>query len=142
METLDISPQARQYLIDEFKYAVIRMKDEYEPLDKLFFYSAAYGAIPRVFNQEYHPLLVHMHMILQVSHSTINNKVQEIVRGIEKAIKIPDKYFEKLEAILDELIGKIENHEEIESTLQKITNHTYIIVGNGYYLYQKGVLEI
>lgn len=142
METLDISPQARQYLIDEFKYAVIKMKDEYEPLDKLFYYSAAYGAIQRVFNQEYHPLLVHLHMILQVSYSTINNKVQEIVRGIEKVIKIPENYFEILEEMLDELIGRIENYQEIESTLKKITNHTYIMVGNGYYLFKKGVLKI
>ena len=85
-----------------------------------------------IFNQEYNPLLIHIHIILQTSHSTIINKVQEIVRGIELAIKIPDKYFDSLEAALIELADKIEKNQDVNITLQKITNLTYIMVGNGY----------
>ena len=71
-------------------------------------------------------------MILQMSHSTMITKVQEIVRGIELAIKIPEKYFDRLEAALIELADKIEKNQDVNITLQKIANLTYIMVGNGY----------
>ena len=51
---------------------------------------------------------------------------------------IPDKYFDSLEAALIELADKIEKNQDVNITLQKITNLTYIMVGNGYYLFQKG----
>ena len=138
MKHLEISDSARKTIADEFKFVVKKMNEEKDPIAKLFYYSAAYGILPRIFNQEYNPLLIHIHIILQTSHSTIINKVQEIVRGIELAIKIPDKYFDSLEAALIELADKIEKNQDVNITLQKITNLTYIMVGNGYYLFQKG----
>ena len=73
------------------------MREEEDILVKLFYYSGAYGVFPRVFNLEYHPLLIYTHMILQVSYNTINNKVNDIIKGIDPVIKIPTNYFETLE---------------------------------------------
>ena len=52
-------------------------------------------------------------MILQMSHSTMITKVQEIVRGVELAIKIPEKYFDSLETALIEIADKIEKNQEV-----------------------------
>ena len=79
------------------------MRDSKEPLDKLFYYSGVYGLLSRIYNEEYNPLLVYIHMLLQVSHGTIDTKVREILRGIEPVIKIPDHYFEILENTIEAL---------------------------------------
>ncbi len=76
-------------------------------------------------------------MLLQVSHGTIDTKVREILRGIEPVIKIPDHYFEILENTIEALCTNIEKDGNIHQSLQKIANITYIMTGNGYYLFQK-----
>jgi len=81
-------------------------------------------------------------MILQISYNTINNKVNDILRGIEPVIKIPDRYFEKLENAVEELAEKIDKNQDVSPTLQKITNITYIMIGNGFYLYQKDMMSL
>ena len=68
--------------------------------------------------------------------------MNDILRGIEPVIKIPEKYFEKLENAVEELAEKIDKDQDVSSTLQKITNITYIMIGNGFYLYQKGLISL
>lgn len=139
MNYLTISENLRRMIIDEFNFAVGKMREKTDPLEKLFYYSAAYGILPRIFNQEFNPQLVHMHMILQLSYNTINRAVHEILSGMERVIKIPENYFEKLEDTLEELAEKMEKYDDVGTTLQKITNITYALIGNGYYLLQKGI---
>jgi len=140
MNHIEISQPLLKTISKEFKYIVKKMRGTNAPLEKLFFYSAAYGLLSRIFNQEYNPLLVHMHMILQTSHNTINAKVQEITRGIEQVIKIPPVYFKVLEDIIEDLADKIEKKQDLCATLQRVSNLTYALIGNGYYLLQKGTL--
>ena len=137
-----ISQKAKKTIVDELNYIVEKMRAEEDPLIKLFYYSGAYGVLPRVFNLEYHPILIHIHMILQVSYNTINNKVNDILRGVEPVVKIPQNYFETLENAVEELAEKLDKDQDISLTLQKITNITYIMIGNGYYLYQKGMISL
>ena len=142
MMKLNITEDAKNIITSEFDYAVEKMRSEPNPLKKLFFYSATYGVLPRIFNIEYDPMLIHMHLILQTSFGTINHKVQEIVRGVEQVIEIPSQFFEKLEDTLERMSEKINKNEEFYDDLVAITNLTYAFVGNGQYLYQKGILEL
>ncbi len=138
MKELSISDSSRKILVDGLKYVIKKMKEKDNPLEKLFYYSDVYGALPRIFNVEFSPTLVHMHMILQTSHATIQNVVAQIVKGGEVVIKIPPNYFETLTTILEELCENIENDRSVYKTLERITNLTYVMVGNGYFLYNKG----
>ncbi len=115
------------------------MKNENSFFGKLFYYSAAQGVLARAFNEMYDPFLVHMHMILQVSHATIQGKAMEIERGIEKAIKIDKNLCNALEQALEELVYNIENSLDEYKALIKITNITYSVIGNGFYLLKNGV---
>ena len=140
MNFIDIKQPLLDTISKEFKYIAEKMRGTNAPLEKLFFYSAAYGILSRIFNQEYDPLLVHTHIILQTSYNTINSKVQEITRGIEHVIKIPSVYFKTLEDIIEDLADKVEKKQDLCETLQRVTNLTYALIGNGYYLLQKGIL--
>jgi len=140
MNNLKISQTSIKIITDEFKYIANKMRGTNDPLEKVFFFSGAYGVLPRVFNQEYDPLLIHMHMILQTSYNTINARVQEITRGIEKIIKIPSNYYNILENIIEMLAEKIDKRQDLSEPLQKISILTYALIGNGYYLLQKGIL--
>jgi hypothetical protein len=41
-----------------------------------------------------------------------------------------------------ELALAIDNDENVYEVLQKIAVHSYILSGNGYYLYRKGTIKI
>lgn len=134
MNNLEISAPNLKLINDEFDFIIKNMRETPEPFTKLFYYSGIPLILNRIFNTEYHPLLVHMHMIFQVSSNTIQNQVKEIAHHSEVVIKIPEKYFDKLESALDGLNQDLKNGKDVSQSLQRITNITYALLGNGYYL--------
>ena len=65
-----------------------------------------------------------------------------IILGKDTVIDFPEGFFEKLSECLEELAKNIENNQDTYAVLQKISLLAYISTGNGYYLYQKGILKI
>jgi hypothetical protein len=98
----------------------------------------------RIFNLEFSPTLVLIHMVLQNAYLSISERVNASITGRDKAVKIPSGLFDVLqEKILDlaEIINK-DNKNELFINLQEIANISYSTTGNGYYLFQKGMLKI
>jgi len=139
---IKISPELRKALVEEFRLVEKKIREEKTIRKKLFFLSATYGQVTRVFNISYDPQLILMHLVLNAAYSTIGEVVKRIQEGRETVIKLPENYFEKLAELIKELAELIEKDEDTYSVLQKIAVLTYAITGNGYYLYLKGILKI
>jgi len=137
-----ISHQFRNLIVSELQFAVKNMRETNHPAQKLYFYSAAYGVVTRVFNIEFDPILVHIFYILEATYNTINFMTQRVLKGEEQSIVLPNEFFDHLADAVEELSIKIAKHEEVEQTLQKITNIAYTATGNGHYLYRKGLLKL
>ena len=138
---MKISADFRKCIVDEFRLVAKKIREEENPARKLFFFSATYGIISRVFNFSFDPQLVFIHMVLNDSYNTISASAS-VQRGEERAIRVPEELFDKLANATDELADKIENDENTCGTLQKIANIAFSTTGNGYYLYEKGVFSI
>jgi DNA replication initiation complex subunit (GINS family) len=65
-----------------------------------------------------------------------------IERGDEKVIQIPDDFFDKLASLTEELAIAIDGDNDVYEILQKIAIRSYSLTGNGYYLYQKGIIKV
>jgi len=139
---MTISEDSKKIIVKEFEYIIQQMKGTKDPFEKLYFYSGMSATLSRIFNINYDPLLQYIHFILQVSHSTIEGKVREISGGIEKVIKIPDGFFTTFQNALEELKNCIKTNQDVNTSLVKIVNLTYVVTGNGFYLFKKGVLKI
>ena len=139
---MEISNQFRNLIVNEFKFAVKNMRETDHPAQKLYFYSAAYGAVNRVFNIEFDPTLVHIFYILEASYNSINFMTQRILKGEEKSIMLPNELFDHLADAIEDLSNKIAKDGDIYPTLQKIANIAYSATGNGHYLYRKGVFRL
>ena len=139
---MNISDNFRKTIVSEFRYVAKKMREEEQPSQKLYFFSAAYGVVFRILNLKFDPSLVFIHNILQHTHTIVNTVDIQIARGEERVIQIPEKVFESLTKALEELSDKIEADKDMSPTLQKISNISYVTTGNGYYLYQKGILKI
>ena len=141
---MNISKHYKEIIVEELKSIAKKMKDTSDLKEKIFFFSATYSTMNRIFNLEFNPTLVLIHMVLQNAYLSISGRVEASIRGQDRAIKIPNGLFDALqEKIVDlaEIINK-DNKNELFINLQEIANISYLTTGNGYYLFQKGILKI
>ena len=139
---MELSSNSRQVIVDEFLYVANRLKEEGPIARKIYTYSAAYSVVNRVLNIEFDPTLILIHGVLQTSHAQINNTVGAIATGAEKVITIPKDLFNYLAQSLQDLGTAISEDGDILMPLGRIAIAGYIMTGNGYYLYQKGILKL
>ena len=135
---MKISKENRQKLIEEIKFVIKQMKAEEDPKVKLYYFSAVYGIMHRIFNLEYNPDLVFANFVVNSTYNQINARLQ----NPDKTIKIPDELFDKLVKATEELLIVIKEDKNLYKVLRKLVLLGYVTIGNGYYLYQKGLLKI
>jgi len=135
---MKLSARNKKTLIDEIKFALVKMKSEKEPNSILYYFSAVYGVMYRIFNIEYDSDLVFAHFVISSTYNQINSRIQVP----DKVIQLPANLFDNLIETTQELLEAIVNDKNLYQVLKKYTLLGYVTVGNGYYLYQKGLLKI
>jgi len=138
---MDISDNFKDIILKEINYATTKIEEGKTPEEKLYNFSAIHGMIQRIFNIEYNAELIYTFLILRETYNAFSSRLQAIKAG-QKEIPIYNEQFEKLIVILRELAGKIKQKEDIDDTLKKLLILSYTTTGNGYYLFQKGLLKI
>jgi hypothetical protein len=133
----------REQLVQEIRFAVDGIRKSPKSADKIYYYSAVYAVIDRVYNFEYDPELVFIYQVVRQSFDLINAKISlSTQRDVGLATAIPINLFDKLCSCLDELATRIEKDQKTYAILQDIANIGYSTTGNGLYLYTKGMLKI
>ncbi len=135
---MKLSTANKKKLIEEIEFALNSMKVAEDPETKLYYFSAVYGVMPRIFNIEYDPNLVFIHFVVNATYNNINSRL----KNPEKVVKIPDDLFEKLENTTNELLNTLKQNKNLYEVLKKFILLAYVTSGNGYYLYQRGLLKI
>jgi len=138
---MDISDNNRKHIADEIEIAVNMMKESRDASEKLYYFSAIYGILQRIYNIEYDEDLVFAHLVIQLTHQGFMQRLAAIKQG-DSTVMISEEQFDKLTDLSDELGDKIRDNEDFVATLKKIVILLYSTQGNGYYLMKKGVLKI
>jgi hypothetical protein len=139
---MNINDNFRDIIVKEINYAVNKMDTSSSGEEKLYYFSAVYSVIQRIFNLEYDSDLVYAHSILHETYNAFLQRLQAIRKGGETLILLSEEHFKNLTAITKELAKKIEEKKDINTTLKKLAILSYTTTGNGYYLVQKGLLKI
>ncbi len=141
---MNISGNYKKVIAKEFRGIVEKMKGTKNLSEKMYFFSATYGVVSRVFNLEFDPALVFTHFVINAACSTINGRLLALKGGQDNVVQIPEGLFDSLQKVIEKLAENIEtgNEDKLFKNLQKIANIAFTTTGNGYYLYQKGMLKI
>lgn len=139
---MKISQELKKTLVDELRLVAKKVADEIDVRKKIYFFSAAHAMVYRIFNINFDPELVLIHLALNSTHGIVQNLHTMIERGDEKVIQIPDDFFDKLASLTEELAIAIDGDNDVYEILQKIAIRSYSLTGNGYYLYQKGIIKV
>jgi len=135
---MKISKKTKEYLINDFKFALNKMGEAKTPDEKLYYFSAIYGGTQRVINIEYDSELAFVHHVTEYAYHAIKGYITNPAQ--QKVYSIPDNLFSILESYIAELIISIEKGKQTHALLEKISNLAYSTTGNGNYLYRKGLL--
>ncbi len=138
---MNLSKDMHKVLTDEIRTAIDCMKKVNTPEEKLFFFSAVYGAAFRIMNIQYDAELAFLHNVISSAYSIMNTSLTAIKSG-QGVNTFPKNLFEKLENILEQLLRTIEEGKKTYPLLEIISNLSYSTTGNGYYLYLKGVIKL
>lgn len=139
---MKISKKLKDYLVKEFKYVAKNMQGAQTPTQKLFYFSASFGAAQRVFNIEYDADLAALHFVLTQTHQHFMDRITRIEKAKEDVVPMFEAQFTRLTEVSKELANNIDGGESIDSQLKELCLLAYSTTGNGYYLFEKGLLKL
>lgn len=140
---MNLTRGMREQLVKEIRFAIEGMRKSTKLTDKIYYFSAVYGVLDRVYNFEFDSELIFIYQVVRQVFDTINAKLSvSTQREGALGTTLPNNLFDKLCISLDELAEKIEKDQNTHLVLQNISNIGYSTTGNGSYLYLKGVLKI
>lgn len=137
-----ISDKFRDDIVKEINFVVKKMKEVKNAEISLYYFSAIYGLLQRIFNIEYDAEFIFYHFILNSTYSAFNQRLQALTKGGENTVPLTDIQFEKLISYSNQLAQKIKNKENADEILKKFIILAYSTTGNGHYLFQKGKLKL
>ena len=137
------SSELKQHLVTELQMVISRMEDTPSPIEKAYFYSAAYGAALRVLSIEPSPKLVHLFLALQTSYAAIDTRIIAIKQKREEAVTFPSGYFDRLCEVLTDLTGRIDaGRDDLADIYEKLAVLMFAISGPGHSLLINGRLKL
>ncbi len=139
---MNIGPSMKKLMIDEILYVTEKMEAEQDIAQKLFYFSGIFGIMQRIFNLEYDPDLVFAHFILREAHKSFIGRIQAIKEARDTVVPMWSAQLEKLTNACKELAKRVEKDKNFDQILKDIVILAYTTTGNGYYLFEKGVLKI
>ena len=122
----------KKRLLTELGFVAKKVKDEDDITRKLYFMSAAHGAIERA--MRFHPdneLLI-AHFILNMCYSVLLDRFNRIKAG-DKTIQLPDDWHQQIADCLSHLGDLISKDQPVYPALEKVMQLAYSVTGPGYY---------
>ncbi|MGA2766155.1 MAG: hypothetical protein ABSG17_22660 [Spirochaetia bacterium] len=136
-----VSRDAKTIINPDLDFVLTKFAEE-TPLDeKLFYFSAIFGAVNRALNMKATPDLVYLHHILSSVYGAFYMRIQAIKSG-DLTVQLDDVIVGKFIEYVTELGQKIRGDSSLDEVIIKLVNLSYVTQGNGFYLYKRGELII
>ncbi len=129
---MNIPEELKTRLLNELGFIIEKIKTETDPKRKVYFLSAAHGAVERTMRYFSSGELYIVHFTLNVFFNTTNGLIGRISEG-DTAILPPTDLWERIADNLNDLKNAIENDESTYPILEQISTIMYSLSGPGYY---------
>jgi len=137
---MNIPLDLKAHVLDEFDGVLKVLHSDVSLEEKLYYYSAIFGAIYRVLNIQPSGELIFLHHALNTVHTAFQARLQATKRDAERPIMIEEPMVERLVQLMEELRKRIQQGVDSTDICKNLIALAYATTGNGYYLFKKGVL--
>lgn len=131
---MDIPEDLKSRLLSELDFVIRKVDEEEDAVRKLYFLSAAHGAVERTMRFCANDELLIVHAVLNLCYSTLLDRFNRM-KGGDTAVQLPEKWTEQVLQNLRELREKIARNETTYPVLEKIIRLSYSVTGPGYYTF-------
>ncbi len=139
---MNITENNKKLILDEFEYVLESMAGTESMEEKLYLFSALYGVVNRVMNIEFDSDLIFLHHVLSAAHTAFSVRHDAMKNKKAFPLHITKEIFDKLFLLIGKLYDCLKNNTEIDEILKGLIVLAYTTTGNGYYLYQKGLIRL
>ena len=139
---MNITENNKKLILDEFEYVLERIVGTESMEEKLYLLSALHGVVNRVMNIEFDSDLIFLHHVLFTTHTAFTGRYDAIKNKKAFPLHITKEIFDKLFLFIGKLYDCLKNNTEIDEILKGLIVLAYTTTGNGYYLYQKGLIRL
>jgi len=130
-------------LASEFRFAADMMARSPDLPSKLYFFSAFYGELNRMLNQAWSRELSLAHAVLKLAYDVINGRM---AAPTPEGVRIPPELPAALDRVANDMAELCAREEidgvQLSEILARAAELTYVVTGNGFYLYLKGEIKI
>lgn len=139
---MNLSNRNKKILNDEFKLVLEKMEESKSPDEMMYFFTAFYNMIHRIYNIEFSEELLFTHFVMENAYNTIMTRMGMIKAGQSSVIGFHGDFGSALIAITREIKENFWNKTKRNLALQKLVSISYTTTGNGFYLSRKGSLKL
>lgn len=138
---MKLSKEYKTKLEQEFDFVIDKMEQSETPDQILYYFSGIQTLLNRILNLEYSEELVFSYFILEKVHKNIINVLGSIKQG-NPILTFHDKFADKLVELTKDLKNGFFNSKTRIEILKEIVVLAYTCTGNGYFLTEKGTIDI
>lgn len=129
---LKIPDPLKNRLLRELEFVIQKVDEEPDVARKIYFLSAAHGAIERTMRYHLENELLIAHAILNICYSALLDRFNRW-KGGDKAIPLPDNWSQQIVEYLSELRNLIRRDQSLYPALERIMLLAYSATGPGHY---------
>jgi len=138
---MNIDNKYKEVLTKEFDYAYEKMKTAADPEEMLYYYTAFFNMINRIYNIQFSEDLLFAFFTMQNANNFISERIQLIKSG-QRQVDFDERFGVKFLEIIKKLKDGFFHKTQRLSALQELVTLAYATTGNGYYLTGKGEINI
>jgi hypothetical protein len=138
---MKLSKEYKIKLEQEFDFVIKKMEESETPDLMLYYFSGIHTLLNRILNLEYSEELLFSFFILERTHKDIISALESLKQGNPIPI-FHERFGEKLLELTKELKNGFFNSKTRIEILKELVVLTYTCTGNGYFLTEKGIIDI
>jgi hypothetical protein len=136
---MKLKTSLKKLLMDEMNYITDKIENANSPEEVIYYLSAVYGVIQRIFSFEYHSELVHLWVILNPLYQALNQKFATPTAQFDDSSPV---ILERLVKLINRLRDEFEDNSDLSKIIEDFAVLLYSSNGNGNYLLKKGMLKL
>jgi len=129
---MEIPIELKNRLLSELNFVITKISTEEEAKRKIYFLSAAHGAIERTMRFHSENELYIIHAVLNLCYNTVTGLLTRLGGG-DTAVPLPDNFWEQIIQNLSDLKTLINEDRPTYPVLERIMRFTYSLTGPGHY---------
>jgi len=138
---MNIEPKYKEIIVKEFDYAFKKMKASSDPDETLYYFTAFFNTLNRVYNLHYSDDLLFAFIVMENAYNFILER-NRIKKSGENTINFHEKFGTKFIQIVRNIKDGFFQKTKRLAALQELAVIAYSTTGNGQYLTEKGDITI